>query len=106
MPRNKRLTPAQFAQAVEPLRSQQRTIELAYPVLVQGRQQKAVAAEQNCSPGRVSTAVHAVWRAYTQQQAIPAGYVRITAVLPKQKAQIVEQWQKEARAQIDLSILE
>ncbi|MNH48218.1 TrfB transcriptional repressor protein [compost metagenome] len=49
------------------------------------------------SKGAVSQAVHRVWSVFMRQN-IPAGFERVSAVLPEHQAFIVKKWAENAQA--------
>ncbi|HHA2632818.1 MULTISPECIES: TrfB-related DNA-binding protein [Gammaproteobacteria] len=59
----KRLTPAQFQQAVDGLSVGEQTLAIAHGVLVEGLPQSHFASTLGLSKGAVSQAVHRVWSA-------------------------------------------
>lgn len=86
-----------FDATVKRLGIQERGIEMARRVLVAGERQTAVAAEMKVTVGAVSHQVNRVWREYVNAQEIPAGYERVSAILPADKAAIVRTWESETR---------
>lgn len=91
----KRLTEAQFQEAIKGLEVGQQTIEIARGVLVDGKPQAAFVAELGLTKGAVSQAVNRVWAA--AQRTAPEGFERITAVLPEHQAFIVKKWAEDAK---------
>jgi hypothetical protein len=91
----KRLTEAQFLEAIQGLEVGAQTIEIARGVLVEGKAQTEFAAALGLSKGAVSQAVNRVWAAH--QLKPPAGFERITAVLPEHQAFIVKKWAEDAK---------
>jgi hypothetical protein len=91
----KRLSEAQFQEAIKGLDVGQQTLKIARGVLVDGKPQVAFVAELGLTKGAVSQAVNRVWT--TAQEALPAGFERVTAVLPSHRAFIVKQWAKDAK---------
>lgn len=91
----KRLTEAQFQQAVRGLDVGPQTIEIARGVLVEAKSQASFASALGLSKGAISQAVSRVW-AVAEKQGLPAGYERVSVVLPEHQAYIVRQWEKDA----------
>jgi hypothetical protein len=91
----KRLTEAQFQEAIKGLDVGQQTIEIAHGVLVSGKPQAAFVGELSLSKGAVSQAVNRVWIA--AKAALPEGFERVTAVLPEHQAFIVKRWAADAK---------
>ena len=87
----KRLTEARFREVVQHLDIRQQTITIAHGVLVEGRQQAEFVAALSLSRGAVSQAVNRVWMAHLTD-ALPAGYKKVSAVLPDHQAFIVRRW--------------
>lgn len=85
----KRLDADAFGSTIEGLNIGERPIAMARAVLVDGRSQSGVARDQGVSRNAVCLAVNRIWEAH---QDVPAGFERVNAVLPKQKAAIVRQW--------------
>ena len=91
----KRLTEAQFREAIRGLAIGQQTIEIARGVLVEGRPQAEYVAAAGVTKGAVWQAVRRVWEA---SQAIPPpGFERVTALLPEHQAFIVKKWAADAK---------
>jgi len=93
MPAIKKLTPEQFARAIEGLTISDRPTAMARAVLVDGMSQSDCARAMNVSRNAVSLAVNRVRDAY---EAVPAGFERVTAVLPIHQATVVKGWQERA----------
>ena len=91
----KRLTEAQFGAAIEGLEISQQTINIARGVLVDGLPQTLYVSMFKISKGAVSQAVNRVWQAHTTQ--VPAGYERVSVVLPEHQAYIVKKWAKDLK---------
>lgn len=89
----KRLSEAQFQQCIDGLDVGAQTLEIAHGVLVRGLTQASFVQTLGLSKGAVSQAVQRIWRAH-----IPAGYERVSAVLPQHQAFIVKQWAEHAKA--------
>ena len=84
----KRLTNDQFRLATEGLPVGQKNIAIARAVLVEGRKQSELAAAYGLTKGAVSQVVAKVWQA----SQVPAGYERVSVVLPEFQAFQVKQW--------------
>ncbi|MEO7129546.1 MAG: TrfB-related DNA-binding protein [Rhodoferax sp.] len=84
----KRLTEDQFRLATEGLPMGQKNIDIAMAVLVEGRKQSELAAKYGLTKGAVSQVVAKVWQA----SQVPAGYERVSVVLPEFQAFQVKQW--------------
>lgn len=91
----KRLTEAQFLAAIEGLEIGPQTVEIARGVLVNGKPQTEYMTALGLSRGAVSQAVSRVWTAF--QQKPPAGFERVTALLPEHQAFIVKKWAEDAK---------
>lgn len=91
----KRLTEAQFQDAIKSLEVGRQTIEIARGVLVDGKPQAAFVVELGLTKGAVSQAVNRVWA--VAQSTAPEGFERITAVLPEHQAFIVKKWAEDAK---------
>ncbi|MET1114560.1 MAG: TrfB-related DNA-binding protein [Comamonas sp.] len=89
----KRLSEAQFQQCIEGLEVGAQTLAIAHGVLVRGQTQASFVQALGLSKGAVSQAVQRIWRAH-----LPAGYERVSAVLPQHQAFIVKQWAEHAKA--------
>jgi DNA-directed RNA polymerase specialized sigma24 family protein len=95
-----RLTEAQFEEAIKGLNVGQQTIDIARGVLVEGRPQSEFVAALGLSKGAVSQAVSRV-RAVAQQEKIPEGFERVSAVLPEHQAFIVKKWAEDATKKLE-----
>lgn len=93
MPANKKLTPEQFTRAIEGMTISERPIAMARAVLVDGMSQSDCARAMNVSRNAVSLAVNRVRDAH---EAVPAGFERVTAILPSHQASVVKGWQERA----------
>ena len=91
----KQLTEAQFQAAVSRLDVGQQTVTIARAVLVEGQPQSVFVDSLGLSKGAVSQSVNRVWVA--SQETPPAGYERVTAVLPEHQAFIVKKWAEDAK---------
>ncbi len=91
----KQLTEAQFQAAISRLDVGQQTVSIAWAVLVKGQAQSVFVDSLGLSKGAVSQAVNRVWVA--SQETPPAGYERVTAVLPEHQAFIVKKWAEDAK---------
>jgi DNA-binding transcriptional ArsR family regulator len=95
---NKRsLTKRDFDAVVKRLNISEQAADMARRVLVGGEMQKDVAAACKLTISAVSHHVSRVWAAHVEAQEIPAGFERITAVLPTEKAEIVRTWERDSR---------
>ena len=88
---DKRLSASAFEQAAGRL-------NIARAVLVDGEAQSAVAKREGVSRNAVCLAVNRIWNAHSE---VPEGFERVTAILPKHKAFLVRQWQREAVERLD-----
>ena len=95
-----RLSEAQFEEAIKGLNVGRQTIDIARGVLVEGRPQSEFVAALGISKGAVSQAVSRV-RAAIQQEKIPEGFERVSAVLPKHQAFIVKKWAEDATKKLE-----
>lgn len=93
MPVSKRLTPEQFADAIDGLTISERPMAMARSVLVDGVSQSDCARAMNVSRNAVSLAVN---RVRDVHEAVPAGFERVTAVLPTHQASVVKGWNERA----------
>ena len=91
----KRLSEAQFQACVNGLEVGQQTVEIARGVLVDGKPQTTFASSLGLTRGAVSQAVNRVWAAHEAKN-LPAGYERVSAVLPEHQAFIVKRWAADA----------
>ncbi|EBM5962833.1 TPA: TrfB-related DNA-binding protein [Salmonella enterica subsp. enterica serovar 16:l,v:-] len=91
----KRLSKEVFSRVTQSLNVGQKTLEIAYGVLVEGKPQKYFVETLNISRGAVSQAVNRVWDAYKLE--VPDGFVRVEVVLPERQAFIVKKWADEAK---------
>lgn len=90
---DKRLTTAEFARAIDGLSIAERPASMARAVMVDGHSQADCARAMGVSRNAVHLAVNRIWEAH---QAIPAGFERVTAVLPKHQASVVRSWHERA----------
>jgi hypothetical protein len=91
----KRLTDAEFHEAIKGLDVGSQTLEIARGVLINGTPQKEFAASLDLSKGAISQAVNRVWAAH-EEKSLPDGYVLVSAVLPEYRAFIVKKWAEDA----------
>lgn len=91
----KRLSEAQFQEAIKGLGVGQQTIDIAHGVLVEGRTQASFVAALGVTKGAVSQAVNRVWAATKGN--LPEGFERVAAVLPEHQAFIVKKWAEDAK---------
>jgi TrfB plasmid transcriptional repressor len=92
----KRLSEAQFREAIKGLDVGHQTIDIARGVLVEGVPQASFVSTLRLSRGAISQAVHRVWAAHEARN-LPEGYERVTAVLPEHQAFIVKKWAEAAK---------
>lgn len=95
----KQLSEDQFRAAVKGLDIGPQTIEIAHGVLVQGRSQISFAQALGLSRGAISQAVNRVWAVHAARN-LPAGYAKVTAVLPEHQAYVVKKWNDEAKKKL------
>ena len=88
----KKLTEAQFSEAVKGLDVGERTLAIAKGVLVEGESQASYVKKFGLTRGAVSQAVN---RVYARAKVLPPGYEKVTAVLPSHRAYIVRKWEAE-----------
>ncbi len=91
----KRLTEPQFQEAIKGLDVGSKTLDIAHGVLIDGKPQKDFAASLGLSRGAISQAVNRVWAAHEENN-LPQGYVRVSAILPEHRAFIVKKWAEDA----------
>lgn len=94
MTKPKQLTESQFHAAIEGLEVGERTRQIAYGVLVQGRPQSEFVESLGLTKGAVSQAVRRVVSSHEARP--PKGFERVTVVLPEHQAYIVRRWAEEA----------
>ena len=92
----KRLTEAQFLEAIKGLKIGKQTREIARGVLVEGKKQAEYVTALGVTKGAVWQAVERVWEAHITK-ALPEGFERVTAVLPEHQAFIVKKWAEDAK---------
>jgi len=90
------LTGAQFLEAIKGLEIGNQTREIARGVLVEGKKQAEYVTALGVTKGAVWQAVERVWEAH-MAKALPAGFERVTAVLPEHQAFIVKKWAEDAK---------
>lgn len=88
----KRLTESQFQEAVKGFEVGEQTLIIAKGVLVDGEAQASFVKKFKLTRGAVSQAVN---RVYSRAKILPAGYEKVTAVLPSHRAFIVRKWEAE-----------
>lgn len=88
------LTEEQFYIAINKLKINEKTKNIAYQVLVKGIKQIDIAKKLEMSKGNVSQAVNKVFNEYKRNN-LPNGYEEVTVILPAHKAFIVKQWNKK-----------
>ncbi|TKW64647.1 MAG: transcriptional regulator [Paracoccus denitrificans] len=93
MPASKPLTAEQFARAIDGMTISERPTAMARAVLVDGMSQSDCARAMNVSRNAVSLAVNRVRDAH---EAVPAGFERVTAILPSHQASVVKGWHERA----------
>ena len=87
MAASKRLTAAEFARAIDGISISERPIAMARSVLVDGMSQSDCARANGVSRNAVCLTVNRIWEAHI---AVPAGFERVTAILRKHQASVVE----------------
>ncbi|MDR8093128.1 transcriptional regulator KorA [Burkholderia gladioli] len=92
----KRLTESQFLSAIKDLEVGVQTLEIARGVLVDGMPQAHFVKALGVTKGAISQAVSRVWAAWENSPA--EGFEKVTAILPKHRANQVREWEKEAKA--------
>ena len=97
----KRLSEQQFHACIKGLYIGQRTIDIAYGVLVLGQPQTVFITSLGLSKGAVSQAVRRVWGAFEETNLLP-GYERVTAVLPEHQAYIVRKWAEDGARKLKI----
>lgn len=96
----KSLTDAQFQECIKDIKVGEKTLEIAYGVLVKGVTQKTYVTQYGLSCGAVSQAVNRIWKAQKNKSVnIPAGFTLVTEVLPDHQAYIVKKWAKASKKQ-------
>ncbi|MBS4016432.1 MAG: transcriptional regulator [Candidatus Latescibacteria bacterium] len=94
----KSLTEAQFQACVKSLDVGEKTLKIAYGVLVKGETQKVYVEQLGLSCGAVSQAVNRVWKAHKDNtKNIPSGFTMVSEVLPNHQAYIVQKWAEAAK---------
>ena len=93
MPGSKRLTAAEFARAIDGISISERPIAMARAVLVDGISQSDCARANGVSRNAVCLTVNRIWEAHSE---VPAGFERVTAILPKHQASVVRSWIERA----------
>lgn len=93
MAEGKRLSPDEFARAIDGLSIAERPAAMARAVMVDGQSQADCARIMGVSRNAVHLAVNRIWEAH---QAVPDGFERVTAVLPKHEASVVRSWHERA----------
>lgn len=89
----KRMTESEFNRVVKSMNLSQQTLDIARGVLVEGRRQVEFARALGINPGTVSQAVKTVWGA-------SGGLVWVSAMLPERQANVVKQWEAQAKADL------
>ncbi|MDN7880078.1 TrfB-related DNA-binding protein [Burkholderia aenigmatica] len=92
----KRLTESQFLKATKDLDVGIQTLEIARAVLVDGVPQAHFVKQLGVTKGAISQTVNRVWEAWANSPA--EGFEKVTAILPKHRANQVREWEKEAKA--------
>ncbi|WP_454888071.1 TrfB-related DNA-binding protein [Sphingomonas oryzagri] len=93
MAAGKRLTAAQFARAIDGISISERPLAMARAVLVDGVSQSDCARANGVSRNAVCLTVNRIWEAHN---AVPDGFERVTAILPKHQASVVRSWHERA----------
>nr|AAX19279.1 KorA-like protein [Sinorhizobium meliloti] len=91
------MTKRDFEAAVKRLQISERGIDMARRVLVGGEAQSLVATDYGVTLGAVTHQVSRVWRTYVDALEVPPDHERVSAVLPKDKAEIVRTWERDSR---------
>ena len=94
--KKKSLNEEQFQSAIRDLEIGAQTKEIAYGVLVEGKNQAEFVLKYRLSRGAISQAVGRVWTSHETKN-LPDGYERVSAILPKYRAYLVKKWGDEAR---------
>ncbi|MCK9709848.1 TrfB-related DNA-binding protein [Pseudomonas syringae] len=97
------MTAAQFEQATKNLDMSERSKEIAFGVLVEGRTQAEFAQKLNVTPGAISQIIARVWKPFEQQMSVPIGFQRVSVILPEHQAFIVKKWSRAARERMGKS---
>ena len=95
----KKLSESQFQEAVNNLEVGQRTLRIAYGVLVNGQSQVSFVKSLKLTKGAVSQAVNRIWEAHLEKME-PPGYEKVSVLLPIQRAFIVKKWAKDVEKKI------
>jgi DNA-directed RNA polymerase specialized sigma24 family protein len=93
MSANKLLTSDQFERAVAGITIADRPVAMARNVLVEGMSQADCARALGVSRNAVSLAVNRVRDAHDE---VPAGFERVTAILPLHQASVVKSWTEQS----------
>ena len=95
--RTKSLTRKEFDAAARRSSLGEKTREMAQRILVGKETLAAVAADHGISAQAVSHHANTIWKLHVDNLDLLPGTVRITAVLPEDKAAIVRQWEQDER---------
>lgn len=103
----RQLTPEEFDSLRPRLtRMKPENVEAAYQVLVAGKTQSAMARDLGVTQQAVLDAVNGVWRHFVTQYEkktgikYPADWIKVSAVLPPEMAEVVSQMEKSAREKL------
>lgn len=91
----KQMTAEQFDQVVKAIEMGDKQREIAKAALVDGVPQTQLASQHGLTKGAVSQTVARVWAEF-EKGSLPAGFERISAILPEHQAFIVKRWAEEA----------
>lgn len=100
MRQRRSLSKKAFDQAIARCSLGERATEMARAVLVNGQPATQVAQHFGVTGAAVSHHVRAVWQAHTDASALPPGFVRITVVLPEDKASIAQSWERDEKIKL------
>lgn len=102
----KRLGLEQFNEAIKSLSIGEQAVSITRAVMVDGAKQLDQARVYGITRGAVSQAVNRVWLAAEQSKlnALPAGYEKLTVILPEHRAFIVKKWASEAEELLKVKV--
>lgn len=95
--RTKKLTRKEFDAAVSRSKLGDRARLMAKRVLVGNETYASVAEENGVTYQAVNHHVNAIWKLHVDSQDLLPGQVRVTAILPEDKAAIVREWERDER---------
>lgn len=93
----KRLTEEQFRIAIQKLQPSRQTVDIAHGILVEGRRHGEYVKLYGITKSAVSQTALRVWNAVDP---MPAGFERVTAILPAHQAFVVRKWALKAEAKL------